>query len=131
MNDSEVAMPEMGWILVIEDDDASAEMLIELLAFAGYRADAAGTLRQAVAAMKTEKYAAALVDLTLAGSTTEELIKQLMAIPRRPPVVIFSARVPDELAAAGQRLEAAAVLQKPASMEKLLGTLARVIKHAA
>ena len=121
-------MGELAKILVIEDDDASAEMLIELLSFAGYRAEVVGTVGGAVTALKRERYAAALLDLTLAGSTTDELIRGLQAVSGRPSIVIFSARMPEELKAAAERLGAAAVLQKPAGMEKLLRTLERVIK---
>ncbi|HTN83527.1 MAG TPA: response regulator, partial [Sorangium sp.] len=72
------------------------------------------------------RYGAALLDLTLAGVLTAVLIERLRSIPDKPPLVIFSARTADDLRRAAERLSAAAVLQKPTSMESLLATLARV-----
>ncbi|WP_437751185.1 response regulator [Sorangium sp. So ce1389] len=114
-------------ILVIEDDRDSSNMLLEMLRMANYEAESASTADQAVTALISQRYGAALLDLTVKGATTEELIELLQELPERPPIVIFSARMPDDLRNAAEKLSAAAVIQKPASMATLLTTLKRVI----
>ncbi|WP_437747790.1 response regulator [Sorangium sp. So ce302] len=116
-----------GTILVVEDDSDSIDMLREMLRMAGYAVESADTADQAIAAMTERRYDAALLDLTVAGATTEELIERLQGLSERPPIVIFSARTPDDLRMAAEQLSAAAVIQKPASMSVLLSTMARVI----
>lgn len=119
-------MAERSLILVVEDDAASAEMLTEMFSMADYDVETAGTLDEVLAKLEKGRYRAALLDLTLPGVTTSELITRLQQIEERPPFIIFSARMPEDLRAAAEQLGAAAVLQKPAKMDVLLATLARV-----
>jgi DNA-binding response OmpR family regulator len=118
-------------ILLVEDDPASADMLAEMFAMAGYRVERASTAEQAVSAMSERRYNAALVDLSLPGIAMDELIVQLQRVPAKPPIVIFSARTVEELSTARDQLGAAAVLQKPAAMAMLLSTIARVVQGEA
>jgi DNA-binding response OmpR family regulator len=118
-------------ILIVEDDVASAEMLAEMFCMADYSVETVSTVEQATSAMNARRYGAALLDLTLPGTTMDELCGQLEKVPVKPPIIIFSARMPVDLQAAGKQLGAAAVLQKPARMEVLLSTMARVLGHAA
>jgi DNA-binding response OmpR family regulator len=117
-----------GTILVVEDDLDSSNMLRELLRMADYAVEAADTADEAIAAMTERRFDAALVDLTVSGATTTELIERLQRVSVRPPIVIFSARTPDDLRMAAEQLSAAAVIQKPASMSVLLSTVARVVR---
>ncbi|WP_437825261.1 response regulator [Sorangium sp. So ce1153] len=118
-------------ILVIEDDRDSSDMLLEMLRIADYDVEAARTADQAIAALTSRCCGAALLDLTVKGATTPELVERIQEIPERPPIVIFSARMPDDLRDAAEKLAAAAVIQKPASMATLLTTLERVVRTAA
>ncbi|WP_437539541.1 response regulator [Sorangium sp. So ce726] len=118
-----------GTILVVEDDLDSSNMLRELLGMADYAVESAETADQAIAAMTERRYDAALLDLTVSGATTEELIQRLQGVSDRPPIVLFSARTPDDLRTAAEQLKAAAVIQKPASMGVLLSTVARVARR--
>jgi DNA-binding response OmpR family regulator len=118
-------------VLIVEDDAASAEMLMEMLGMADYAVDLATTLDAAAMAMGSGRYGAVLLDLSLPGGTTSELIERLCRVPLRPPTIIFSARMPEELRAAAGQLGAAATLQKPVRMEALLTTIERVIASEA
>lgn len=113
-------------ILVVEDDAESADMLIEMLGMAGYDVETVSTADQALAALRTGSYGAALLDLTLPGISTPDLVERVSGVAGKPPLVIFSARPSEELGAAAQRLSAAAVLQKPGRMESILATMAQV-----
>jgi DNA-binding response OmpR family regulator len=114
-------------ILIVEDDAASAEMLAEMLAMAGYTAEIASTLDEAIAKLESGRYQAALLDLTLPGATMSQLVQQIRRVEARPPLAIFSARRSEDLRMAAEQLEAVAVLQKPAKMNVLLSTLERVV----
>jgi DNA-binding response OmpR family regulator len=122
-------MERMPSILVVEDDAASVEMLVEMLSMAGYDVSTASTAEQAVAALSSERYEVALVDLTLPGATMNELVEQVRQVQSKPPMVVFSARLVDEIRVAAERLGAVEVLQKPASMDALLEAVARAAGH--
>jgi DNA-binding response OmpR family regulator len=122
-------MEERTKILVVEDDSASAEVLTEMLAMDDYDVETVSTADQAIAAMTARRHGAVLLDLTLPGLTTSELIAELQRLPSKPPIVIFSARTAEDLRTAAERLSAAAVLQKPVAMEALLATMARVARR--
>ncbi|WP_437322402.1 response regulator [Sorangium sp. So ce394] len=124
-------MAKRAKILVIEDDRDSSEMLLEMLGMAGYEVESVHSADQAIAALTERRYGAALLDLTVRGATTAELVARLQEVPERPPIVIFSARMPEDLRKAAEQLSAAAVLQKPASMATLLSTMDRVVRPAA
>ncbi|MGK3984131.1 response regulator [Sorangium sp. So ce136] len=118
-------------ILVIEDDRDSSEMLLEMLQMADYEVESARTADQAIAALTERRYAAALLDLTVKGATTAELVARLLKVSERPPLVIFSARMPDDLRRVAEQLSAASVLRKPASMDLLLTMIERAVRPAA
>ncbi|WP_438002708.1 response regulator [Sorangium sp. So ce321] len=118
-------------ILVIEDDRDSSDMLLEMLQMADYEVESARTADQAIAALTERRYAAALLDLTVKGATTTELVARLLKVSERPPIVIFSARMPDDLRKVAEQLSAAAVLRKPASMDMLLAMIERAVRPAA
>ena len=120
-----------GKILVVEDDVASAEMLAEMFRMADYAVETVSTIEEAVTAMEAGRYSAALLDLTLHGVGTNEVVEQLQKVLVKPPIVIFSARVSADLQAAARELGAVAVLPKPSRMEVLLSTMARVVGQAA
>lgn len=118
-------------ILLVEDDTASAEMLIELLGMADYDVEATDSADGAIAAMAKRRYGAVLLDLTLPGLTTSELVERLRQVPAKPPIVLFSARTLEDLHLAFDRLSAAAMLQKPVDMDRLLATMARAVRGEA
>ncbi|WP_437301928.1 response regulator [Sorangium sp. So ce388] len=118
-------------ILVIEDDRDSSEMLLEMLRMADYNVELARTADEAIAALTERRYGAALLDLTVKGATMPELIARVLRVSKRPPLVIFSARTPEDLRSAAEQLSAAAVLLKPAGMDALLTTIERVVRAAA
>ncbi|WP_437496722.1 response regulator [Sorangium sp. So ce1099] len=124
-------MAKRAKVLVIEDDRDSSDMLLEMLRMADYEVESARTADQAIAALTARRYEAALLDLTVKGATTAELVERLLEVSEKPPIVIFSARMPEDLRKAAEQLSAAAVIQKPANMATLLTTIERVVRSAA
>ena len=121
-------MASKGMILVVEDDASSAEMLTEMFLMEDYEVKRAATLEEAIEAMSCQHFHAALLDLTLPGVTTDDLIERIRQVPEKPPLIIFSARMAEDLRSAADRLGAVAVLQKPARIDVLMSTMERVLR---
>lgn len=119
-------MKQKKSILLVEDDYASAEMLAEMLEMSGFEVHKAATLDEAIAALSGEAFDAAVLDLTLPGVSTGEIITRVRGVVGLPPIIVFSALVVEDVRDAAEQLGAAAVLQKPARMEAILATMARV-----
>lgn len=84
-------------ILILEDDEAWADLLMELLAHEGYRILRASSLNEAKQALTTQTFALGLVDISLAlGSAGDEkgllFIEELQTVEtlRDLPIIIIS-----------------------------------------
>jgi len=122
-----VTMADKATILVGEDDPDSAGVIREMLEIFGFQVERASGLDELIDAINERRGDMVLLDLSLCGHTDCELLEHLIAVPKRPPIVIFSARTLGDIEAAAERLGAAAVLQKPAGMNKLVTTVKQVL----
>ncbi|WP_096662999.1 PAS domain S-box protein [Polaromonas sp. AET17H-212] len=87
----------------------------------------AATLQEARACLLAQTYDLVLLDLTLPGESGWDLLADIEALERPPPVVVFSASEVDR----AQGTRAAAVLVKAqTSNDELLQTLQRVLSQA-
>jgi two-component system phosphate regulon response regulator OmpR len=114
-------------VLIAEDDRDSAEMLQEMLTMQGYRVEVVGVARATIGAIASKRFDAVILDLTMPGMSTDELVTEIMRLERSSPLVVFSARPEFEVAMMASRLNAEAVLKKPVDMDELLQTLSRVV----
>jgi DNA-binding NtrC family response regulator len=64
-------------VLVIDDDSDARSNIGDILELDGYRADMAGTVREALGRANWDEYVAILVDRRLPDGTAEELIPRL------------------------------------------------------
>ncbi|WP_437637987.1 response regulator [Sorangium sp. So ce854] len=124
-------MPGKHVILVAEDDVDTAAMLEELLTLEGYEVEMTATARGALDALAERRFHAVLLDLTMPGMTTDRFVSELEGLGARSPLLIFSARLPHEMQAIAERLNAAALIPKPVDIDVLLSTLSRVALAAA
>ncbi|WP_437691315.1 response regulator [Sorangium sp. So ce176] len=123
-------MPGKHEILVAEDDVDTAAMLEELLTLEGYEVEMTATARAALDALADRRFHAVLLDLTMPGMTTDRFVAELAQLGTPSPLMIFSARLPHEMQAIAERLNAAALIPKPVDIDVLLSTLARVVLAA-
>ncbi|MBN1978557.1 MAG: response regulator [Anaerolineae bacterium] len=65
-----VEPPAQGQVLVVEDDAGWRSILSELLADSGYEVHACASYGEALGLLRREKYALAVIDLSLDGSVT-------------------------------------------------------------
>jgi two-component system, OmpR family, phosphate regulon response regulator PhoB len=114
-------------ILLVEDDDASAQVLAMILEMADYNVTFCAFAKVCLQSIATNRYDLVILDLMLPDMTTEQFVSELEKIKGLPPILIHSARPVGDLNSVAKRLGLAGFLQKPAPMQTLLETVASVI----
>ena len=113
--------PALRTILIVEDEQASREGLLVLLARAGYRTIGAGTLKEARQILERITPDLVLVDIRLSGDNG----LQLLAMAQQPiPAIVITAFDDRTLAAEARNLGAEFML-KPVSPAALLAAIQR------
>lgn len=105
-------------ILLADDDAGFAESLSELLTHYGYRVEAVHTASEALAQVRTIRYDAAVVDLSLTGGHTEEGLEIIAALKQAQSTaraILISARGDGGTHAKSQAAGADQYLEKPIS----------------
>lgn len=120
----------MTTILVVEDEPSIADLLAVLLEAEGYRVMVAGNGREALERIAVSRPDLVLSDVMMPGMDGRELCRRLERQPNhsRIPVVLMSAvSHPKTLT----DCHAAAFVEKPFDIDKLLATVRQVLKHPA
>jgi DNA-binding NtrC family response regulator len=112
-------------ILVADDQAHILDALELLLRPEGYRVDRAASPREVLAAIASESYDTALIDLNYARDTTSgqeglALLAEILSYDSRLPVVVLTAWANVELAVEAMRRGACDFLQKPWDNARLL-----------
>src|SRR6266542_4209823 len=112
-------------ILVIDDDPAILDMLIELLGYEGYQIIAPSEGSAAIAQARTEPPALILLDLMMPEMSGWQVIAALRDDPQTHdiPVVLLSAR--RDLPMTAIELGVATFLEKPFELNDLLSVVER------
>jgi DNA-binding response OmpR family regulator len=77
-------------VLIVDDNEAAADLLQELLALQDHTARCTYTARQALEAAATEDFDAALVDLTLPDLPGAEVARRLRAKASGEPLLLVA-----------------------------------------
>jgi signal transduction histidine kinase len=118
---------EGGRVLVIDDDEAIAQMLAEYFRDRGVEADWAGGARAALEKIERGPAPDLLVlDLRMPDLDGRELLAQVRRRGLRPRVILLSAD--REAAAAARELQADAFVEKPFAPENLLARVRRALE---
>jgi CheY-like chemotaxis protein len=121
----------MKTILLVDDEYALVENLIELLQEEGYRVVSAANGKDGLVRAQAEKPDLVVTDLMMPIADGCELVLGLRTIPefRSTPIVMMSATVKAVALSDGNggELDVVAFLAKPVSWEKLLGVVVRSI----
>ncbi|MBH81842.1 MAG: DNA-binding response regulator [Gammaproteobacteria bacterium] len=118
-------------ILVVEDEQALADQLVESLKAEGFVVDAAADGEEGLYYGQEYEYDAAIVDLGLPKVDGIELICRLRGEERRFPVLVLTARGHWQDKVEGLEAGADDYLTKPFQMEELLARLNALIRRAA
>lgn len=108
-------------ILVVEDDRAMAEMLVEQLEAEGFSAIYATCVREATALVTDQDFAVVLSDVQLpAGKDGFDLLRSLREAKSETPVILMTAFATPGTARQAVAAGAFEFLEKPFTMERLL-----------
>lgn len=114
-------------VLLIDDDRMFGPAAIEVLTTLGHPTVWATSLGQACALLDGPiVFAVILLDLHIGRGHGETLVDARCEKSPLPPIVIISAQPLAELQAAAERVHAAAVLQKPCSVEEIVAAIVNV-----
>lgn len=116
-------------ILVVEDDQALAELLIEELEAEGYIAQAFGSAEEALEWIERRRPDLVVSDLQLPGKDGLALIEDLKALDFQPAVLMISAYGTVDRAVAALKAGADNFLTKPLDMDHFLLSVERLLAN--
>ena len=116
-------------ILVVEDEAALRQTLVETLRGSGYTVEIAATYAQAHEKSKLYQYDCVVVDLTLPDGNGLELVRSLKADNSTAGVLIISARAALDDRLTGLELGADDYLVKPFHLSELNARLKSIIRR--
>ena len=117
-------------ILVVEDDEAIRQGVVDALEYEHYAADEADTGPAALEKALTGAYDLVLLDLILPGRDGLEVLREIRSAAPTLPVVILTARGEESDRVTGLRLGADDYVVKPFSLKELLARVAAVLRRS-
>jgi CheY-like chemotaxis protein len=117
--------------LVVDDNEAFAENLGEILRDGGAEVDVCHNAAQAIARVRSQRYDALVSDMRMPGMNGAELLQVLRQIDPGLPVVLLSAFAFAEQLVTARRHGVLGVLSKPHQIPQLLRLLALARRDAA
>ncbi len=118
-------------ILVVEDDARLARLIVEQLGYGGYRAEAVGLGREALARAEAGSFDLVLLDLNLPDIDGLEVAERLRQRDDTP-ILMVTARADVDSRVAGLYAGASDYLAKPFSVQELLARVhVRLREHLA
>ena len=107
-------------LLVVEDDDAMRDLLVEELSEAGFAVAAAANGREGVERVRGEPFDLVITDLRMPEVDGFDLIRDVVAIPQAPHIVMITAFGSIETAIRAVKLGAYDYITKPFEIEELV-----------
>ena len=117
-------------ILVVEDEQAIREGLIDVLVYHGYRADSAATGPEGLAAGQSGQYDLILLDIMLPGMDGYEVCNRIREDDRDQPIIMLTAKTSDEEIVQGLKLGADDYVAKPFSIQQLVLRIEAVLRRS-
>jgi len=118
----------LSLILIVEDEPSLRGLLARILEAEGYEVAQAANGAQALAALRTLRPAAVLLDLVLPDVDGWQVLRSSQQLAaRRPPILVAAANLTSRDIVCLRRLGARAWFEKPFDLDDLLATLARLV----
>lgn len=117
-------------ILVIEDDPAIRQGLVDALEFANYEVQQSGDGRQGLELAIKSDTDLLLLDLILPGKDGLEILREVRVARPTQPVIILTARGQEPERVQGLRLGADDYVVKPFSIKELLARIEAVLRRS-
>lgn len=120
----------MTRILTVDDSAAMRQMVEVTLAAAGYDVQKAVDGREALQLAQSQAFDLVITDVNMPNMDGIALVRGLRALPayRFTPVLVLTTEHSDELKNEGRQAGATGWLVKPFNPDRLLATVAKVLK---
>lgn len=118
-----------GRILIVDDEEAMRESLLEILQLEGYKVDAKPDGAKGVQAITENNYDLLLLDMKMKGMSGLEVLEQVVEISPECRVIMLTAHGSLESAIEALRLGAHDYILKPATPEQILSSVAKGISE--
>ena len=117
-------------VLVVEDEAAIREGLIDVLVFHGYEVDSAAEGPEGLEKALTGRYDLVLLDIMLPGIDGYEICDRIRAEDRQQPIIMLTAKSSDEEIVHGLKLGADDYVGKPFSIQQLVLRIEAVLRRS-
>jgi two-component system response regulator RegX3 len=117
-------------ILVVEDEAAIRDGLVDVLVFHGYEVDSTGDGREGLEKSLTGRYDMILLDIMLPGIDGYTICNEIRSVDRDQPIIMLTARTSDEDIIQGLKLGADDYVAKPFSVAQLVLRVAAVLRRS-
>lgn len=117
-------------ILIVEDEEAIREGLIDVLVFHGYATDSAATGPDGLEKALTGTFDLILLDIMLPGIDGYEICDRIRAEDRSQPIIMLTAKTSDEEIVQGLKLGADDYVPKPFSIQQLVLRIEAVLRRS-
>ena len=116
-------------VLIVEDDDGFARLLLDNLRYEGFDVERARNVPECLKALAAFAPHLILLDLMLAGGDGLDICRHLAQQKDKPPIIIISARGRKEDKILGLDLGADDYLAKPFDVDELLARIRAVLRR--
>jgi len=117
-------------VLVVEDEEAIREGLIDVLIFHGYEVDSAAAGPEGLEKALTGRFDLILLDIMLPGMDGYEICDRVRSVDRDQPIIMLTAKTSDEEIIQGLKLGADDYVAKPFSVQQLVLRIEAVLRRS-
>ena len=117
-------------ILVVEDEAAIREGLLDVLVYHGYDVDSAATGPDGLGKALTGRFDLILLDIMLPGIDGYAICDQIRATDRHQPIIMLTAKTSDDEIIQGLKLGADDYVAKPFSIQQLVLRIEAVLRRS-
>lgn len=117
-------------ILVVEDEAAIREGLIDVLVYHKYRVDSAASGPEGLEKALTGKFDLILLDIMLPGMDGYEICDRIRAEDRKQAIIMLTAKTSDDEIIQGLKLGADDYVAKPFSIQQLVLRIEAVLRRS-
>jgi FixJ family two-component response regulator len=119
--------PEPALVAIVDDDARICTALLRLFRFASYRAEAFRSAEVFLETLAAQPPSCVVLDLHLPGMPGIELLRQLRALERAPPVVVITADDDERLERQCASLGTRQYFRKPVDGDALLEAVRTIV----
>ena len=117
-------------VLVVEDEEAIREGLIDVLVFHGYEVDSAAEGPEGLEKALTGRFDLILLDIMLPGMDGYEICDRIRATDPHQPIIMLTAKTSDDEIVQGLKLGADDYVSKPFSIQQLVLRIEAVLRRS-